>query len=129
MPLPQPTHDPAEHDAQLVGDAGRVGWDIRTYLHRSLAYLISLPLLFLPRRDSIVGMSESLSARPVRISGHGGDEIEAYFASPDGDGPRGGVVVIHHMPGYDRATKEITRRFAELGYDAICPNLHWREAP
>ena len=33
------------------------------------------------------------------------------------------------MPGYDRATKEITRRFAELGYDAICPNLHWREAP
>ena len=33
------------------------------------------------------------------------------------------------MPGFDRATKEITRRFAELGYDAICPNLHWREAP
>jgi carboxymethylenebutenolidase len=39
------------------------------------------------------------------------------------------VVVIHHMPGYDRATKEIVRRFAELGYDAICPNLHWRAAP
>jgi carboxymethylenebutenolidase len=74
-------------------------------------------------------MSESLSAHPVRISGHGGDEIEAYLASPDGDSPRGGVVVIHHMPGYDRATKEITRRFAELGYDAICPNLHWRDAP
>jgi carboxymethylenebutenolidase len=33
------------------------------------------------------------------------------------------------MPGYDRATKEIVRRFAELGYDAICPNLHWRAAP
>jgi carboxymethylenebutenolidase len=33
------------------------------------------------------------------------------------------------MPGYDRATKEIARRFAELGYDAICPNLYWREAP
>jgi carboxymethylenebutenolidase len=38
-------------------------------------------------------------------------------------------VIIHHMPGFDRATKEITRRFAELGYDAICPNLHWRDAP
>ena len=38
-------------------------------------------------------------------------------------------MVIHHLPGYDRATKEITRRFAELGYDAICPNLYWREAP
>ena len=33
------------------------------------------------------------------------------------------------MPGYDRSTKEIVRRFAELGYDAICPNLYHREAP
>ena len=33
------------------------------------------------------------------------------------------------MPGYDRATKEIVRRFADLGYDGICPNLYWREAP
>ena len=74
-------------------------------------------------------MSESLSARTVRISGHGDDEIEAYLASPEEEGPRGGVVVIHHMPGYDRATKEITRRFAVLGYDAICPNLYSREAP
>ncbi|MFJ6216926.1 dienelactone hydrolase family protein [Streptomyces sp. NPDC092296] len=74
-------------------------------------------------------MSDSLSARTTRITGHGGDEIEAYLARPDGEAPRGGVVVIHHMPGYDRATKEIVRRFAELGYDAICPNLYSREAP
>jgi carboxymethylenebutenolidase len=39
------------------------------------------------------------------------------------------VVVIHHMPGYDRGTKEIVRRFAELGYDAVMPNLYWRDAP
>jgi carboxymethylenebutenolidase len=39
------------------------------------------------------------------------------------------VVVIHHMPGFDRATKEIVRRFAELGYDAVGPNLYHREAP
>jgi carboxymethylenebutenolidase len=74
-------------------------------------------------------VGDSLSAETIRISGHGGDEIEAYLARPAGDGSRGGVVVIHHMPGYDRSTKEIVRRFAELGYDAICPNLYWREAP
>jgi carboxymethylenebutenolidase len=74
-------------------------------------------------------VSESLCAETIRITGHGGDEVEAYIARPAGDEPRGGVVVIHHMPGYDRATKEIVRRFAELGYDAICPNLYWREAP
>ena len=74
-------------------------------------------------------MNDSMTAGTVRIAGHGGDEIEAYLATPTEDGPRGGVVVIHHLPGYDRATKEIVRRFAELGYDAICPNLYWREAP
>jgi carboxymethylenebutenolidase len=71
----------------------------------------------------------SLTARSVTFPGHDGDEIEAYVARPEGDRRRGGVVVIHHLPGYDRATKEIVRRFAELGYDAVCPNLHYREAP
>lgn len=75
------------------------------------------------------GMSDAMNAETIRIDGHGGDEIEAYLARPAHDRPRGGVVVIHHLPGYDRATKEMTRRFAELGYDAICPNLYWREAP
>jgi carboxymethylenebutenolidase len=74
-------------------------------------------------------VSESLSAGTVRIAGHGGDEIEAYLARPADEGARGGVVVIHHMPGYDRATKEIVRRFAEVGYDGLCPNLYCREAP
>jgi len=74
-------------------------------------------------------MSDSLSATTVHLTGRDGAEVEAYVAAPDGQQSRGGVVVIHHMPGYDRATKEIVRRFAELGYDAICPNLYYREAP
>lgn len=74
-------------------------------------------------------MSDSLSATTVFLTGEDGAEVEAYLAAPDGEQSRGGVVVIHHMPGYDRATKEIVRRFAELGYDAICPNLYYREAP
>lgn len=74
-------------------------------------------------------MSDSLSAQTIQFTGHGGDEIEAYLARPAGAHTRGGVIVIHHMPGYDRGTKEITRRFAEMGYDAIMPNLYWREAP
>ena len=68
-------------------------------------------------------------AETVRVTGHGGDEIEAYLAQPLDTVPVGGVVVIHHMPGYDEATKEITRKFAAHGYLAICPNLYFREAP
>jgi len=74
-------------------------------------------------------MSDAIRAETVMITGHGGDEIEAYLAAPVDGGPRGGVVVIHHMPGYDAATKEIVRTFAVNGYAALCPNLYWREAP
>jgi carboxymethylenebutenolidase len=72
---------------------------------------------------------DAIQAESVQITGHGGDEIEAYLARPLRPGPLGGVVVIHHMPGYDSATKEITRTFATLGYNALCPNLYSREAP
>ncbi|WP_236007820.1 dienelactone hydrolase family protein [Nakamurella leprariae] len=74
-------------------------------------------------------MSDALTAETVTLPGADGDLIEAYLARPAGTTRRGGVVVIHHMPGWDRGMKEITRRFAELGYDAICPNLYVREAP
>jgi carboxymethylenebutenolidase len=75
-------------------------------------------------------MDEALTAKTVRISGYGGDEIEAYLAVPDdGSSSRGSVVVIHHMPGYDSSTKEITRKFAANGYAALMPNLYYRDAP
>ena len=57
-------------------------------------------------------MYDATLAETVTIRGDGGDEVEAYLARPMSQGPLGGVVVIHHMPGYDAPTKEITRRFA-----------------
>ena len=71
-------------------------------------------------------MDIPMTAQTVTITGHDGDEIEAYFAWPTSPGPHPGVVVIHHMPGYDRSTKEIVRTFAFGGYAALCPNLHHR---
>ena len=71
--------------------------------------------------------SEALCAEVVKMRGHEGDTIDAYLARPTGPGPHPGVVVIHHMPGWDEATKEITRKFAYHGYAAISPNLHFRE--
>jgi carboxymethylenebutenolidase len=74
-------------------------------------------------------MSDALLAETIMITGYNGDEIEAYSARALDESPRGGVVVIHHMPGYDPQTKEIARNFAYYGYNAIVPNLYWREAP
>ena len=75
-------------------------------------------------------MSDAIIAESITITGHGGDTIEAYSARPLEPGkPIGGVVVIHHMPGYDAGTKEIARTFAVHGYNAVVPNLYWRVAP
>ncbi len=74
-------------------------------------------------------MSDAIRAETVTMTGHGGDEIEAYLARPLDGEPHAGVVVIHHMPGYDAATKEMVRTFAVNGYAALCPNLYSREAP
>jgi carboxymethylenebutenolidase len=72
---------------------------------------------------------DALLAETVSVPGHDRDEIPAYLARPLSPGPWPGVVVIHHMPGYDAATKEIVRTFAVHGYAALCPNLHYRDAP
>jgi len=72
-------------------------------------------------------VSDALRAETIRLEGHNGDQLEGYLSQPLGEGPYGSVVVIHHMPGYDEATKEITRRFAAHGYLALCPNLYSRE--
>ena len=70
---------------------------------------------------------ESQFAETVYLRGHNGDMIDAYLARPLGVGPFPGVVVIHHMPGWDGSHKEIARRFAHHGYITIVPNLQFRE--
>lgn len=72
-------------------------------------------------------MYEGMIAESIRFRGHNEDEIGGYLARPLGPGPFGGVVVIHHMPAFDEATKEITRKLAAQGYAALCPNLYYRE--
>jgi carboxymethylenebutenolidase len=70
---------------------------------------------------------QGMLAETVSISGHNGDLINAYFARPMGAGPFPGVVLIHHMPGWDAWYWEASRTFAQLGYAAIAPNLYFRD--
>jgi carboxymethylenebutenolidase len=74
------------------------------------------------RTDSLTGMTCEMVSYP----GHNGDSIDAYVARPAGAGPFPAMVVIHHMPGWDEWNWETTRRFAQHGYLAICPNLYVR---
>lgn len=72
-------------------------------------------------------MYEGMLAETVAIHGFKGDVINAYSARPLGAGPFPGVVLIHHIPGWDEWYRETTRRFAHHGYAAISPNLYYRD--
>ena len=72
---------------------------------------------------------DGMLAESVRVIGHNGDVIDGYLARPLGAGPFPGVVLIHHMPGWDEASKEMVRKFAYHGYVCISPNLHHRVGP
>lgn len=74
----------------------------------------------------LTDMYEGMLAETVMMQGEGGDVINAYFARPLGPGPYPGVVLIHHMPGWDEWYRETTRRFAHHGFLALSPNIYYR---
>jgi carboxymethylenebutenolidase len=72
---------------------------------------------------------ESMLAETVAFTGHNGDVGEAYYARPLGTGPWPGVVLIHHMPGWDEWITEATRKLGHHGLATISPHLYFREGP
>ena len=70
---------------------------------------------------------EGLLAETITFPGFGGELINAYFARPLGPGPFPGMLVIHHMPGWDEWYRETTLKFARHGFATLSPNLYFRE--
>jgi len=66
----------------------------------------------------------SLTAGSVTYPGADGEQILAYVARPEGDGPFPGVVLIHNAPGFSEMYQEFARRFAHHGYNAIVPHIY-----
>ncbi len=71
----------------------------------------------------------ALQGETVSFRGHDGFQSEAYLARPLKAGRVPGVVVIHHMPGWDEWTTDVARKFAHHGYAAMAPNLFARFGP
>jgi len=69
---------------------------------------------------------QGMIAGPMKYAGANGDQVLAYVARPDGNGPYPGIVVMMHMPGWDEFYQEFTRRLANHGYTAISPDLYHR---
>jgi carboxymethylenebutenolidase len=64
-------------------------------------------------------------AEDVQIR-RGADIIPAYLARPRDARDSPGIVVIHEAAGLVEHIRDLTRRFANLGYSAIAPDLYAR---
>lgn len=70
-----------------------------------------------------------MTTEVVTYKAHNGDKGEAYYAHPTGAGKFGGIVLIHHMPGWDDWCIEAARKLAHKGFACIAPHLYFREQP
>ncbi|MFI4995342.1 MAG: dienelactone hydrolase family protein [Hyphomicrobiales bacterium] len=64
----------------------------------------------------------------IKLKAKDGVTITAYKASPTGK-PKGGMVVCQEIFGVNHHIKNVTDRYAALGYLAIAPGLFDRVAP
>jgi carboxymethylenebutenolidase len=60
------------------------------------------------------------------LDGHG--RFDAFLAAPEGP-PKAAIVVIQEIFGVNEGIRRKCRRWAELGYLAIAPDLFWRLEP
>ena len=72
--------------------------------------------------DSPLGITSEV----ITYAGAGGHRIHAYVSRPTGGASAGGIVAVHHMPGWDEFYREFTDRLARHGYTVICPDLYCR---
>ncbi|HLG68335.1 MAG TPA: dienelactone hydrolase family protein [Acidimicrobiales bacterium] len=68
----------------------------------------------------------AIAAETITFAGGNGDEIHAYVAAPVTGEAMGGIVAVHHMPGWDEFYRELVERLARHGYRVICPDLYCR---
>jgi carboxymethylenebutenolidase len=72
------------------------------------------------------GEYEGMIAETINITGYNNEIFNAYYSRPLGKGPFPGIVLIHHMPGWDELYREIARRYTQHGFSVVLPNLNYR---
>lgn len=64
----------------------------------------------------------------IQLTSSDGFEFDAYRCDPDGTS-KGGVIVVQEIFGVNEHIRDVTERFAAVGYTAIAPALYdrWRK--
>ncbi|HEY8450110.1 MAG TPA: dienelactone hydrolase family protein [Bacillota bacterium] len=79
----------------------------------------------MPRVPGEVTHPERLETAEVTFPS-GGDELRGYLARPREPGSYPGIIVVHEAFGLVEHIRDLARRFANLGYIALAPDLYTR---
>jgi carboxymethylenebutenolidase len=69
----------------------------------------------------------AIVAEDLTFAGARGDSVNGYIARPASDGTHPAIVVIHEAGGLGDHIRDVTRRFANIGYVALGVDLYTRE--
>jgi carboxymethylenebutenolidase len=112
------------HLKSLVGDEQK--FDRRGFVVTSLGAGFALAVMPLCAQTMISTPADGLVAGEVKVPVKEG-EIPAYRAMPATGSGFPTLVVVHEAFGVHEHIRDVTRRFAKLGYFAIAPELYARQ--
>jgi carboxymethylenebutenolidase len=71
--------------------------------------------------------TSTIRVEQLTFPGADGVQVNGYLARPAAQGACPAMIVIHDAGGLGEHNQDITRRFANIGYVALCPDLYTRE--
>jgi len=71
----------------------------------------------------------NITSKHVEIKVDDGTTMLAWLAQPAGDKPKRGIMVFPEIFGVNGHIRDVTNRFASLGFTALSPELFHRTAP
>src|SRR6185295_1519449 len=71
----------------------------------------------------------NITSQHVEIKVDDGTTMLAWLAQPEGEKPKRGIMVFPEIFGVNAHIRDVTDRFAALGFAAVSPELFHRTAP
>jgi carboxymethylenebutenolidase len=104
----------------------KTGWTRRDFVASSLATGFALAVQPVCAQTVITTDTQGLTAGEVKIQTKDGD-IPAYRSMPATGKSFPVILVVQEIFGVHEHIRDVTRRFAKLGYMAIAPELYYRQ--
>jgi carboxymethylenebutenolidase len=83
-----------------------------------------------PSPDGVPGAvtdPSTIAAEELTFAGADGVQVNGYLARPAAEGSHPGVIVIHEASGLIDHIRDVSNRFANIGYVALAVDLYTRE--